>query len=38
MVQDEYKLGDSLNGVATRECCPDTRSEITKFKSAMTIN
>ena len=38
MVRDDYKLGDSLNGVATHECCPDTMSEITKVKSATTIN
>ena len=30
MVRDDYKLGDSLNGVATHECCPAIRSEITK--------
>ena len=29
MVRDDHKLGNSLNGVATHECCPDTMSEIT---------
>ena len=38
MVQDDYKLGDSLNGVKTHECCLDTRCEITKVKSATMIN
>ena len=32
MVLYEYKLGSSLNVVATHLCCPDTRSEITKVK------
>ena len=26
MVRDDHKLGDSLNGVATHECCLDTMS------------
>ena len=38
MVRDDYKPGDSLTGVATYECCPDTRSEITKVNYATTIN
>ena len=38
MVQDHYKLGDSLKGVATYDCGPTTRSEITKVKSTTTIN
>ena len=38
MVRDNYKLGDSLNGVATYECGPTTGSEITKVKSTITIN
>ena len=38
MVRDDYKIGDSLNGVETHECCPSTRSEITKVKYATTIN
>ena len=38
MIRDDYKLCNSLNGVATHECCPDTMSEITKVKSATTIN
>ena len=38
MVQDDHKLGDSLNGAATHECCPDTMSEIKKVKSATMIN
>ena len=38
MVRDDYKLGNSLNGVATHECCPDTRSEINQVKSTTTIN
>ena len=38
MVQQDYKLGYSLNGVATHECFPDTMSEITKVKSATKIN
>ena len=38
MVQDDHKLGDSLNRVATHECFPDTRSEITKVNSSTTIN
>ena len=37
MVQDDYKLGNSLNGMATHECGPANRSEITKVKSAKTI-
>ena len=37
MVQDDYKLGDSLNGVATHEFCPYIRNYITKVESAMTI-
>ena len=38
IVQDDYKLGNSLNGLATHECCQDTRSEITKVTSETTIN
>ena len=38
MVLYDYKLGDSLNGVATHECGPTTRSEMTQVKSATTIN
>ena len=37
MVLDDYKPGGSLNGVAKHECCPDTRSEITKVKFATKI-
>ena len=37
MVRDDHKLGDSINGVATHECCPDNMSEITKVKSATTL-
>ena len=38
MVRDDYKLDDSLNGVATHDCCTATSNEITKVKSAKTIN
>ena len=38
MVQDDYKLGDSLNEVATYECCPATRSEMPWDEAATTIN
>ena len=38
MVLDDYKLGNSLNGVATNDCGPATRSEITKVESVKTIN
>ena len=38
IVLDDYKLGNSLNGVATHGCGPDTRSEITKVNSEKTIN
>ena len=38
MVQYDYKLGNSINGVATHECGPDTRSDITKVKYVKTIN
>ena len=38
MVRDNYKLGDSLSRVATHECGPTTRSEITKVKSATPIH
>ena len=38
MVRDDYKLFDSLNRVATHACCPDTRSEIPKAKSAKKID
>ena len=37
MVQDDYKLGNSLSRVAMHECCTDTRSDITKLKSTKTI-
>ena len=30
IIRDDYKLGNSLNRVATNECGPATRSEITK--------
>ena len=36
--QDNYKLGKSINGVATHECFKATRSEITNVKAAITIN
>ena len=38
MVRDDHILGDSINGMAIHECCPDTMSEITKVKSATMIN
>ena len=38
MVRYDYRLGNSLNGVATHKCGTATRSEITKVKSAKTIN
>ena len=38
MFRYNYKLGNSLNGVATHEYGPDTRSEISKVKSAKKIN
>ena len=38
MVQDDHKLGNSLNGVAKYECCQDTGSDITKVNSATMIN
>ena len=38
MVLDDYKLGNSLHGVATHEFVPDTRSGIPKVKSATRIN
>ena len=37
MVRDDYKVGYSLNIVATHEYGPATRSEITNVKSATTI-
>ena len=38
MTQDDYKLGNSLNGVATQEYLPATINEITKVKTATTMN
>ena len=38
IVRDEYKLVDSLNKVATHECSPATRSDITNVMSAKTVN
>ena len=38
MVRDDCELGDSLKGVATHDCGPDTRSEITMVDSATAIN
>ena len=38
MVQDDFKLGDSLNGVATHEFGTANMSWITKVKSTNKIN
>ena len=38
MIQDDYKQGNSLNGVGTHQCASATSSDIPKVKSATMIN
>ena len=38
IIRDDYKLGNSLNRVATHECGPATRNEINKVNYAKKIN
>ena len=37
LVQDDFRQGNSLNGVTKHDCGPSTRIEITKVKYTTTI-